>query len=516
MLDVTTYTLRSASPAKTRADVVIVGVARNGKGPTIATGGEDVATAYGRKFRPLLASLGFTGKVGETAKIPTSGTINAPLLLLVGLGDQQKLTPAVVRRATGAASRAVTNAASVALALPAESPELVRAVTEGYLLGGYTFTDFKRDSLPESTAAGEIVVLSSIARQQEAVAAFDRAQLFVEAQNLTRQWVNRPANDLNPPSFAEEVVAQHAALTKGRGAPKIDLKVWDEKDLAADGCGGILGVGGGSETPPRMVRLTWSPEGATGHVALVGKGITYDSGGYTIKPANSMVTMKEDMAGAASVIQALFLIARLGLPVKVTAWAPMAENMISGAAMRPGDVLTIRGGTTVEVTNTDAEGRLILADALVMAAEEKPDTIIDIATLTGAMVVALGEKVAGLMGSDDVVADVEAAAQSTGEAFWHMPIPDEMAERIKSSKVADIAQHDWVRWGGGLFAAAFLREFTDGIPWAHLDIAGPGYNTGGAHGHTPPGGTGFGVATLVEYVAARAEAASAEAASGDA
>ncbi|QIX27043.1 leucyl aminopeptidase [Nocardioides sp. JQ2195] len=501
----TTYTLRNASPAKTKADVVIVGVTKGDKGPSVAAGGEDVGAAYARKFRPLLAIIGFTGKAGETAKVPTSGTINAPLMVLVGLGDAKQLTPAVVRRAAGSAARSVSNAASVALALPADSAELVRAVTEGFLLGGYTFTDFKRDTKPQSEKSSEVVVLSPVARQGEASAAFDRAQLVVEAATATRDWVNLPANALNPVTFADQVVAQHKELTKGKGAPEIGIQVWDEDDLAKDGCGGILAVGGGSATPPRMVKLTWSPEGATQHVALVGKGITYDSGGYTIKPPASMVSMKEDMAGAASVIQALFLIARLNLPVKVTAWAPMAENMISGAAMRPGDVLTMRGGTTVEMTNADAEGRLILADALVMATEEKPDAIVDIATLTGAMVVALGEKVAGLMGTDDVVADLRVAADVAGEAVWPMPLPDEMHERVRSSKVADLAQSDWVRWGGGLFAGAFLREFTDGLPWGHLDIAGPGYNTGGAHGYMAPGGTGFGVATLVEYVAGLAD-----------
>lgn len=500
---VTTYTLRSASPAKTKADVVIIGVTKGAKGPDPAPGAEDVKDAYGRKFQPLLASLGVTGKAGETVKIPTGGAINSPVLLLVGLGDAKKLDAPAVRRAAGVAARAVSNAASVAISLPADSPEQIRAVTEGFLLGGYTFTDFKRDSKPEPDTASEVVVLSPVARQQQSTDAFDRAQLFAAAQIATREWVNLPANALNPPVFADAVVEQHAALTKGRGAPKIDIEVWDEERLAADGCGGILGVGGGSATPPRMVKLTWAPAGAKEHVALVGKGVTYDSGGYSIKPAASMITMKEDMAGAASVIQAVFLAAKLNLPVKVTAWAPMAENMISGAAMRPGDVLTIRGGTTVEVTNTDAEGRLIMADALVMAAEEKPDVIVDIATLTGAMVVALGEKVAGVIGTDDAVAQVQAAAEVAGEALWHMPIPEEMSKRVTSSKVADIAQSDGVRWGGGLFAAAFLREFTDGLPWAHLDIAGPGFNTGAAHGHTTPGGTGFGVATLVEFVAAR-------------
>jgi leucyl aminopeptidase len=212
-----------------------------------------------------------------------------------------------------------------------------------------------------------------------------------------------------------------------------------------------------------------------------------------------MSDMKSDMAGAAAVIQATFAIAELGLPIKVTCYAPMAENMVSGSATRPGDVLKMYGGKTVEVLNTDAEGRLVLADALVRATEQKPDVILDVATLTGHMVVALGDRVAGVLGSKDVVDQVLAAAETAGEAMWPMPIPEVMSERITSSKIADLAQHDWIRWGGGLFAAAFLREFTADLPWAHLDIAGPSFNGGGAWGHTTPGGTGVAVATLVDY-----------------
>jgi leucyl aminopeptidase len=501
---VTSYSLRSASPAKTRADVVVVGVLKTDKGPVVAPGGEDVATAYGRKFRPLLSTLGFTGKAGETVKIPTSGVIGSPLLVLVGLGDQAKLGAVAVRRAAGAAARAVNNAASVAVALPADTPELVRAVTEGHVLGGYVFDDYKKETRAPDKDAADVVVLSPIARQQEATATFVRAQAVAAATIRVRQWVNTPANDLNPPSFADAVVELHRAATKGKGAPAIGITVWDEGKLAEERCGGILTVGGSSATPPRLVRLSWEPEGATTHVALVGKGITYDTGGYWIKPSASMATMKEDMAGAATVISALFAIAQLGLPVKVTAWAPMAENMISGTAMRPGDVMTARNGSTVEIINTDAEGRLILCDALALAAEEKPDTIVDIATLTGHMVVALGDKLAGVMGDDHVVAALQTAADGAGEAIWRMPIPEEMSERIRSSKVADLSQYDGMRWGGGLFAAAFLREFVDGIPWGHLDVAGPAFNTGAASGHTPSGGTGFGLATLVDYVASLA------------
>ena len=212
--------------------------------------------------------------------------------------------------------------------------------------------------------------------------------------------------------------------------------------------------------------------------------------------------MKSDMAGAAAVVQATLAIARLGLPLKVTTFAPMAENMVSGSAVRPGDVLTMYGGTTVEVLNTDAEGRLVLGDALVLATEKKPDVILDVATLTGHMVVALGDKVAGVMGSPDVVDAVLDAARIAGEESWPMPIPEFMDERIRTSRIADLSQHDWIRWGGGLFAAAFLREFTGGLPWAHLDIAGPAYNSGGPSGHLTSGGTGFAVATLVDYARA--------------
>ncbi len=497
MRRMTTYTLRNASPARTRADAVVVGVLKTPKGPRVVEGAEDVASAWGRKFRPTLASLGVTGKAGEVVKLPSSGNVKSPLVVLVGLGDSA--TPASLRRAAGAAARGVTNAASVALALGSPDAATVRAVTEGWLLGGYTYLDFKHDSRAESTAPGEVVVLSTGARRGEVGAAFEDAQVVAAAIGTTRDWVNRPPGDLTPPQFATAVTEAHAALSKGRGAPKVTLTVHDEKKLAELGCGGILGVGLGSSAPPRLVELTYAPKGATVHLALVGKGITFDSGGLSIKPAASMGTMKCDMAGAATVIQATFAIARLGLPIKVSTFAPMAENMLSGSAVRPGDVLTAANGRTVEVLNTDAEGRLILMDALVRATQTAPDVIVDVATLTGHMVVALGEKIGAVMGSDDIVEAVVAAGSGAGETLWPMPIPEEMAERITSSKIADLSQHDWVRWGGGLFAGAFLREFTDGRPWAHVDIAGPAFNTGSTAGHVTSGGTGFGVATLVDY-----------------
>ncbi|MFC6285768.1 leucyl aminopeptidase [Nocardioides sp. GCM10027113] len=492
----TTYNLRSASPSKTRADAVVVGIVQDEKGARVAPGGEDVAKAYGRKFQPLLATLGVTGKAGEVHKVPTAGTLSSPLLVLVGLGKE--FDDEILRRAAGAAARAVTNSGTVTVALPAETAGQVRAVTEGYTLGGYTFTAYKKKS-DDEPAVGTVTVLSPSARKKDVAAAFEDAQVVAAAIAATRDWVNTPPGDLTPPLFAEAVTEAVKAAGKGRGAPKLSVKVHDEKSLAELGCGGILGVGAGSSAPPRLVEITYSPKGAKSHLALVGKGVTFDSGGLSIKPATGMNTMKCDMAGAAAVVQATLAIAALGLPVKVTCFAPMAENMVSGAATRPGDVLKMYGGKTVEVLNTDAEGRLILADALVRATELEPDVILDVATLTGHMVLALGERVGGVLGSDDVVDAVVAAGKSAGEAQWPMPIPEQMVERVKSSKIADLAQHDWVRWGGGLFAAAFLREFTNGVPWAHLDIAGPAFHTGSAYGHVTPGGTGFAVATVVDY-----------------
>jgi len=491
---VTTYILRKGAAERTGTDVVVVGLLASTKGPTLAPGAEGVAEAYGRKLKPLLSMLGLKGKAGETATVPTNGAIKAPVLVVVGLGKE--VTPSAVRRAAGAASRCLNNAASVALALPATDADLVRAVTEGYILGAYSFDTYR--SAAPADRPGEVVVLSDESRQAAVTAAFERAQVVAAAVARTRDWVNTPPADLTPPVLADTVVT--ANKKRPRGAGKVTVTVLDEAELESAGCGGILGVGRGSDSPPRMVRLEYRPAGATKHLALVGKGITYDSGGLSIKPGSSMGTMKMDMAGAASVVNATFAIAELGLPVRVTTFAPMAENMINGSATRPGDVLTMYGGKTVEVLNTDAEGRLILADALVHAVEAEPDLVVDVATLTGACVVALGDRVTGLFGNDDaLVRRVASVAERAGEAFWHMPIPDEMGDKVRgNSKIADLAQHNTERGGGACYAAAFLREFVGDVPWAHLDIAGPGFNEKPAYGHVTTGGTGAMVATLVE------------------
>jgi leucyl aminopeptidase len=509
MRRVTNYILRKGAVERTGTDAVVVGVLSSGKAPTVAPGGEGVADAYGRKLKPLLSMLGFTGKLGQTATVPTSGTLKAPMLVLVGLGGE--VTPVAVRRAAGAAARAVENAASVALALPADDAALVRAVVEGFALGSYAFDSYK--SKPSEDGPGEVVVLTDNAKRDDLTTALAEAQVVAAAVAATRDWVNTPPADLTPAVFADAVAARGSVRTarggKGAKAPKaprgatgaaaVTVTVMDEVELAEAGCGGIIGVGRGSDSPPRMVRLSYEPKGATRHLALVGKGITYDSGGLSIKPGPSMTTMKMDMAGAAAVVNATFAIAELGLPVRVTTFAPMAENMISGSATRPGDVLTMYRGKTVEVLNTDAEGRLILADALGHAVEERPDLVVDVATLTGACVIALGDRVAGLFGDESVVRRVKEVAERAGEALWPMPIPEEMGEKVRgNSKIADLAQHNTERWGGASYAAAFLREFVDDVPWAHIDIAGPAYNEKAPYGHVTTGGTGVVVPTLVE------------------
>jgi leucyl aminopeptidase len=336
----------------------------------------------------------------------------------------------------------------------------------------------------------------------DAAAALARAGVEADAVALVKDLFNQPPLDLYPETFV------HAAR-EAVGHLPVAVRVWDEQALADEGFGGILGVGQGSSRGPRLAKLSYEPAGATRHLALVGKGITFDSGGLSLKPPTGMIGMKGDMTGAAVALAALRAIAELELPVRVTAWLCLAENMPSGTAIRPGDVLRIRGGKTVEVLNTDAEGRLVMADGLVAASEEHPDQIIDVATLTGAKVTALGVRYSAVMGDDDLVAQLRTAAAEAGELFWPMPLPDELRATINSG-VADIANaNPGVPAGGMLLAGIFLREFVgaqagggeDGprIPWAHLDIAGSEENKGAPYGFTGKGGTGVSVRLLVRH-----------------
>jgi leucyl aminopeptidase len=326
----------------------------------------------------------------------------------------------------------------------------------------------------------------------------DRVRILSQALNQTRDLVNAPGNDLYPAKMAEIVKSQSKI-------PGVTVEVWDEKKLAKEKCTGILSVGQGSVRGPRLVKITYSPAKAKAHLALVGKGITFDTGGISLKPSTGILGMKYDMAGAATVAQATLAIAKLGLPIKVTAFMCIAENMPSGSATRPNDVITFRNGKSVEVTNTDAEGRLVLADGLILASELKPDLIVDVATLTGAARVALGNRYTGLMGDDKAVATLEKAADSAGELVWHMPLAEELLELIKSD-IADLMNSRVGNPSGGMLVGGlFLREFiglasakgTDRLNWAHLDFATAANNDLAPYGYAVKGATGSMVRTLV-------------------
>jgi leucyl aminopeptidase len=495
---VSTISLSKSDPAGVKTDVLVIGVVKLDGGVTLPAGTETLNAAYGGKLVEVLAGLGATGKAGEVTKVPGPKPGRSATLIAVGLGSAPDgaLKTEDLRIAAGVGVRAAKTGQSIAFSLPTPDAECVRAVAEGALIGRYSFNAYKSDAGTE--APGNVIVLTDLARNRDAKAALERAEVTADAVHQVRDWVNTPPSDLHPAEFA--VHAQKLGKEYG-----VKVEVLDEKALAKAGYGGILGVGQGSSNPPRLVRLTYTPKKPVTHLAFVGKGITFDSGGLSLKTASGMISMKADMAGAAAVVAATVAIARLGLPVQVTTYAAMAENMPSGSAARPSDVLTMYGGKTVEVLNTDAEGRLVLGDALVRASEDQPDLIVDVATLTGACVVALGTKVAGAFANTDTARDrVVDAAVAAGEAMWPLPIPSEMLDKLRShSKVADLANITGEAWGGALAAAAFLGDFVaEGIDWVHLDVAGPAFNDGGASGYTSTGGTGYSVRTLVELAAA--------------
>ncbi|MFF4538516.1 leucyl aminopeptidase [Streptomyces aureus] len=495
----TALTLSTAAASGLRADAIVVGVAKGPKGPVVAPGAEAVDNAYDGGLAGILETLGASGSEGEVTKLPAPSGFKAPVVVAVGLGavpeDEAGYDAEVLRRAAGVAARALSGAKKAAFALPVADAADAGAVAEGARLGAYGFDAYKEAGRSESAKdrkgpLGEVAVLGGKPRDAAYKAALARATALTEELNRARDLVNTPPNDLNPESFA--AVATAAGKEHG-----IKVQVLDEKALVKGGYGGILGVGAGSAAGPRLVKLSYTSSKAKKHLAFVGKGITYDSGGISLKPAGHNETMKCDMAGAAAVFAAVVTAARLGLDVNVTGWLALAENMPSGSATRPGDVLRMYSGKTVEVLNTDAEGRLVLADALWKASEEKPDAIVDVATLTGAMVLALGNRTFGVMANDDAFrAAIVEAAEEVGEESWPMPLPEHLRKGM-DSPTADIANMG-ERMGGGLVAGLFLREFVgEGITWAHLDIAGPAFNEAGPFGYTPKGGTGSAVRTLV-------------------
>ncbi|MGW7290623.1 leucyl aminopeptidase [Streptomyces sp. NPDC054847] len=493
----TALTLSTAGAATLRADALVVGVAKGAKGPVVAPGAEAVDKAFDGKLASVLETLGAGGGEGEVTKLPAPAGLKPPVVLAVGLGaapeDGEAYGTEALRRAAGAAARALSGAKKAAFALPIESVEDAEAIAEGALLGAYAFTAYQGTAGENGAKKplAEVALLGAKPRDKAFKAAAERAVALTEEINRARDLVNTPPNDLTPEAFA--AVATAAGKEHG-----IKVQVLDEKALAKGGFGGILGVGQGSENPPRLVKLSYTHSKGAKTLALVGKGITYDSGGISLKPAGHNETMKCDMSGAAAVFAAVVAAARLGLAVNVTGWLALAENMPSGSATRPGDVLRMYSGKTVEVLNTDAEGRLVLADALTRASEENPDAIVDVATLTGAMVLALGNRTFGIMANDDAFrTSIHEIAEEVGEASWPMPLPSELRKGM-DSPTADIANMG-ERMGGGLVAGLFLKEFVgEGITWAHLDIAGPAFHEGAPFGYTPKGGTGSSIRTLVK------------------
>ncbi|RPF28694.1 leucyl aminopeptidase [Georgenia muralis] len=480
--------LTSKNPARIGADALVVGVARTTDGPRLL--GDVLPGRAASALTALLPALGVSGSADEVVRIPAVDGVAADVLVLTGVGED--LTYEALRRAAGSAVRSLAGTEHVVLALPAGDAAVVGAVAEGALLGAYRFDRYKSS---DPAPVARVEVATPAAKDKAARAAAERARIVGAAVRGVRDLVNASPAHLYPASFADEAraAAEGSAVT---------VTVLDEQDLAEGGYGGLLAVGQGSVRPPRLVRVEYAPARSRAHYALVGKGITFDSGGLSIKPAKGMETMKCDMAGAATVLHTVLAAAELALPVRVTGWLALAENMPSGTAQRPSDVITIRGGTTVEVLNTDAEGRLVLADALVAAREENPDVLVDIATLTGAQMIALGNRVGAVMGTEEVREQVAAAADAGGEQFWPMPLPVELRESMKTP-VADIANMG-DRFGGMLVAGLFLKEFVGETPWAHLDVAGPAYNDAKPFGYTPKGGTGMGLRTLLGLLEAAA------------
>jgi leucyl aminopeptidase len=479
----------SEAPSSLDVDVVVVGVRAGDDGP-VFVGHESLA-----RLAEQFNSLGVTGRADELVRIATLDGSRA-FVAFVGLGKE--VSTATLRAAAGSATRQLAGSTSIAIAFGSDDADEVLAIIEGASIAAYSFTEYRRKTASKVKAPVQsVTIITSAAVDDEAI---ERIRIVTDQMNLVRDLTNRSGADLYPQSLAD------AAVEAANGTA-VTVEVWDEEKLRAEGCGGIIGIGQGSSRQPRLVKVAYSPAGATKHLALVGKGITYDTGGYSLKPAEAMSGMQNDMGGAAVVLGLVLAAAQLGLPVRLTAWLCVAENMVSSTAIRVNDVLTIRGGTTVEVINTDAEGRLVMADGLVLAGEEHPDAIIDVATLTGAAIVSLGRRTVGVMGDEALVGEVVAAGKQTGEPHWAMPLPEELRTQL-DSRFADMTNlKAGNRDGGMLVAGIFLKEFigktADGkstIPWAHLDIAGAAVNEGPAYGFLAEGATAVSLRTLLAVV----------------
>ena len=535
----------STRPADQETDALALFVAAGDDGPVLLGGGglpEAARTHLLEAMRQLRAK----GKADEVARFAAVPGLAAAVVITTGVGSlpsggddpdetderlaenadldekaeldgnpQRTQVPTeALRRAAGCAARACSGRERLALLAPDRRPEALAAIAQGAALGAYRFVAHRGEKAAASLAKdGPVPTIDVLTGSASGDASVDEADASEEVaaavtvgrwQAWARDLVNTAPNVLYPESFAER--ATHDAP---RG---VTIDVLDEDALAEGGFGGIVGVGQGSARPPRLVTMSYEPDGAQGRLAFVGKGITFDAGGLCIKPPKSMITMKCDMGGAAAVAAAVCAVAELGLPIAVTGYLCLAENMPGSNAQRPGDVVTIRDGQTVEIINTDAEGRMVLVDSIALASESGPDAIVDVATLTGAAMVALGNRTAAVFANDDeLLGELTSAATTVGETVWPMPIAEEIRSAM-DSQVADIA-HTGAAMGGAMTAAAFLRAFVGPqsqggrpIPWGHLDIAGPAFNESAPHGYTGKGGTGFAVRTLVQFALERSEA----------
>ncbi|MEY3362111.1 MAG: hypothetical protein RL531_1830 [Actinomycetota bacterium] len=484
------FRVSAAAPATIRTDLLAVPVFA---GRALGPGAEVLDDALGGGLGAFLAEAGCEGKIGDAVLVPAGEDLSARAVLVLGLGERDALTLDALRRAGALlaqrATRVTTAATTLLDAIPGsmDRTDAAQAIAEGVVLGGYQFLDYTSKRKP--TKLARVTLLGGGGAGVTRAAA--RGVLIAEATCWARDIINTPSNDKAPEVFAK--AAQ--SFLRGRG---VRVQVLGPDEIRRARMGGVLGVGQGSARRPRFVKVTYTPPGARGPaLALVGKGVVFDTGGISIKPAAGMETMKTDMSGAAAVLATMAVLKELGVKQRVVAYAPLVENMPSGTAIRPGDVLKHRNGVTTEVLNTDAEGRLILADALALAVDDGAGAIVDVATLTGACMVALGDRIAGLMGNDDAWRDaVRAAADRVGESVWPLPLPEEYRPLLES-EVADLRNISTGGYGGALTAGLFLQAFVKDVPWVHLDIAGPSRAATG-YGYMPKGGTGFATRTLIE------------------
>ena len=496
-----TFSVAKSTAKAAKSDVLAVPVY---EGLKLGPGAKDAQDALGSTLKELsehVPVLGkpseqFTGELGDAILVQTLGKLPVKQVLFVGMGPEKAANVGTVRRAAAVAARRAGGGKSVVTTIPqaaGASAESVRAFVEGFLLASYRYLRYRSEQNSRPNRVESVVLVAGDGWEPKAIKrAMDHAAAVAEGTNIARDLTNTPAGDKSPESLAQE------ARKIARNGLKV--KVLNEKELAAKGFGGILGVGRGSPKPPRLIELIYEPAGAKRTIAFVGKGITFDSGGINLKPSDSGIDwMKMDMGGGGAVLGAMHAIAKLKPKVAVRAYIATSENMPDGNALHPGDVITQYGGKTVEIGNTDAEGRLVMADAIVYAKERGADVVVDIATLTGAMMIALGHRMFGVIGEPRTeVAKVLEAAERAGEPAWELPLNRDYFEVMKSD-IADLRNVSSRNVGGGAITAAlFLKEFAGDTPWVHIDIAGSAKSDEDFY-ENPKWATGAGVRTLVEY-----------------